>query len=40
VRFGDKGQYDLGYRYQHFSMPDQGAESSVNYNELRLQYHF
>jgi hypothetical protein len=40
-RFGDKGKYDLGYRYQHFSNaglkdPNQG----VNYNELRLQYHF
>ena len=41
VRFGDKGKYDLGYRYQHFSnagikKPNQG----VNYNEIRLQYHF
>jgi len=41
IRFGDKGQYDVGYRYQHFSNagikePNQG----INYNELRLQYHF
>ena len=41
VRFGDKGKYELGYRYQHFSNagikePNQG----VNYNEVRLQYHF
>ncbi len=41
VRFGDKGKYDIGYRYQHFSNagikdPNQG----INFNELRLQYHF
>ena len=41
ARFGKNGQYDISYRYQHFSNaglkdPNQG----VNYNELRLQYHF
>ena len=41
VRLGDKGQYDLGYRYQHLSnagikAPNQG----INYHQLRLQYHF
>ncbi len=41
VRFGSKGQYDLGYRYQHLSnagikQPNQG----VNFNQIRLQYHF
>ena len=41
VRLGDKGKYDIGYRYQHLSNagikePNQG----INFNELRLQYHF
>ena len=41
VRFGDKGQYDIGYRYQHLSnagikQPNQG----INFQQLRLQYHF
>ena len=41
VRFGDKGQYDVGYKYQHLSnagikQPNQG----INYHILRLQYHF
>jgi hypothetical protein len=41
VRFGDKGRYDIGYRYQHLSnagikQPNQG----INYNILRLQYRF
>jgi len=40
-RFGNKGQYEIGYRYQHLSnagikKPNQG----VNYNQLRLEYHF
>ena len=41
VRFGDKGRYDIGYRYQHLSNagikePNQG----INFHLLRLQYHF
>jgi lipid A 3-O-deacylase len=41
VRFGDKGQYDIGYRYQHLSNagikePNQG----INFNQVRFQYHF
>ena len=41
VRFGDKGRYDVGYRYQHLSNagikePNQG----INFHQLRLQYHF
>ncbi len=41
VRFGDKGQYDIGYRYQHLSnagikQPNQG----INFHLVRLQYHF
>ena len=41
VRFGDKGKYDIGYRYQHFSNAGiKGPNQGINYNELRLQYHF
>ena len=41
VRFGEKGQYDLGYRFQHLSNagikdPNQG----INFHQLRLAYHF
>jgi hypothetical protein len=41
LRFGDRGEYDIGYRYQHLSNagikePNQG----INFNQLRLQYHF
>jgi hypothetical protein len=41
VRFGNKGKYELGYRYQHFSNAGiKGPNQGVNYNEVRLQYHF
>ena len=41
VRFGDRQQYDLTYRYQHLSNggirePNQG----INFNEIHLAYHF
>ena len=41
LRFGDKGRYDVGYRYQHLSNgglkdPNQG----INFHQLRLQYNF
>ena len=41
LRFGDKGSFDLGYRYQHLSNagikePNQG----INFHQVRLQYHF
>lgn len=41
LRFGDKGRYDLGYRYQHLSNggikdPNQG----ISFHQLRLQYRF
>lgn len=41
VRLGDKGQYDIGYRYEHLSNagikhPNQG----INFNQVRFQYHF
>ena len=41
VRFGDKGKYDVGYRYQHFSNAGiKGPNQGINFHELRLQYHF
>jgi lipid A 3-O-deacylase len=41
VRFGQRGVYDLSYRYQHLSnggikAPNQG----INFHLIRLQYHF
>lgn len=41
LRFGDKRQFDVGYRYQHLSnggikQPNQG----INLNELRFIYWF
>jgi lipid A 3-O-deacylase len=41
LRFGDKGQFDVGYRYQHLSNagikdPNQG----INFHQVRLQYNF
>lgn len=41
VRLGDHGQYEIGYRYQHFSNagikePNQG----INFHEIRFEYHF
>ncbi|MBX9811901.1 MAG: acyloxyacyl hydrolase [Burkholderiales bacterium] len=41
MRFGDRGRYDIGYRYQHLSnaglkSPNQG----INFHQLRLQYNF
>ena len=41
VRFGQKGAYDLSYRYQHLSngglkSPNQG----INFNQIRFAYHF
>ncbi len=41
MRFGQNGQFDLGYRYQHLSNggikdPNQG----INFHQIRLQYHF
>ena len=40
VRFGDKGQYDIGYRYQHLSNAGiKGPNQGINFHLLRLQYH-
>jgi hypothetical protein len=41
LRFGDKGRYDIGYRYQHMSNAGiKGPNQGINFHELRLQYHF
>jgi hypothetical protein len=41
VRFGDKGQFDIGYRYQHLSNGGlKGPNQGINYNIIRLQYRF
>ena len=41
VRFGERRQFDLGYRYQHLSNgsikhPNQG----INFNQIRFAYYF
>jgi hypothetical protein len=41
VRFGDRRQFDLGYRFQHLSngglkKPNQG----INFNQIRFAYSF
>lgn len=41
VRFGDRRQFDLGYRFQHLSnggikKPNQG----INFNQIRFAYNF
>lgn len=41
LRLGRRGQYDLSFRYQHLSnggikKPNDG----INFNQIRLQYHF
>ena len=40
-RFGAKGSYDLGYRFQHLSNGEhQAAEPRHQFPSVRLQYHF
>ncbi len=40
-RFGAKGAYDLSYRYQHLSNGGiKNPNSGINFNQIRLQYHF
>jgi len=41
IRFGDRRQFDLGYRFQHLSnggikKPNQG----INFNQVRFAYYF
>jgi lipid A 3-O-deacylase len=40
-RFGDKGAFDLSYRYQHLSNARiKSPNDGINFNQVRLQYHF
>jgi opacity protein-like surface antigen len=41
LRFGPKGQYDLGYRFQHLSNAGiKRPNNGVNFHQVRFQYHF
>ncbi len=40
-RFGAKGAYDVGYRYQHLSNAGiKKPNNGINFHQIRLQYHF
>ena len=40
-RFGAKGAYDVSYRYQHLSNAGiKQPNNGINFNQIRLQYHF
>jgi len=40
-RFGAKGAFDLSYRYQHLSNAGiKKPNNGINFNQIRLQYHF
>jgi len=40
-RFGTKGAFDLSYRYQHLSNASiKRPNNGINFNQIRLQYHF
>ena len=40
-RFGAKGAFDLSYRYQHLSNGSiKRPNNGINFNQVRLQYHF
>ncbi len=40
-RFGPKGAFDLSYRYQHLSNGGiKKPNNGINFNQIRLQYHF
>jgi lipid A 3-O-deacylase len=40
-RFGAGGAFDVGYRYQHLSNADiKRPNNGINFNQIRLQYHF
>ena len=39
--FGDEGQFDLGYRYQHLSNADlKSPNPGINFQQVRLAYLF
>jgi hypothetical protein len=40
-RFGAKGAFDVSYRYQHLSNGSiKRPNNGINFNQIRLQYHF
>jgi hypothetical protein len=40
-RFGQKGAFDISYRYQHLSNASiKRPNNGINFNQIRLQYHF
>jgi len=40
-RFGARGSYDLGYRYQHLSNASiKRPNPGINFHQIRLQYNF
>ena len=40
-RFGAKGAFELGYRYQHLSNASiKRPNNGINFQQIRLQYHF
>jgi len=40
-RFGAKGSYDLGYRFQHLSNASiKRPNPGINFHQIRLQYNF
>ncbi len=41
VRFGDRHQFDLGYRFQHLSNADiKKPNQGINFNQVRFAYYF
>jgi hypothetical protein len=41
IRLGERYQYDLGYRYQHFSNGSiKQLNQGINFNQIRFTYHF
>jgi hypothetical protein len=40
-RFGAKGAFDVGYRFQHLSNASiKKPNNGINFHQIRLQYHF
>jgi hypothetical protein len=40
-RFGTRGAFDLGYRFQHLSNAGiKRPNDGINFHQIRLQYHF
>lgn len=41
LRFGDKQEFDLGYRFQHLSNGSiKSPNPGINFSQIRLAYHF